>query len=1636
VSDVAVLLSRETSAHQRETELNLPVITSVEAARAAIKQFPGKDIPGLGELPKVEPVKESHRAYRRKPGAPESEQINQALDIYWEYTGFKAREDWSLKELAVFCFWQISESRGENKSLDNASPKEVAEKVDELVGYHKHEIVELARQQLPELVEEYEQFKEKRRDGLLRERDRKLEEIDAFEKDKEAHKKIYGMRTEIDKKTGEFLEVPRPQKEVKELVQTSSAENRQEAEEEFQQLIKEISQEPGYDGLKVMVEWRKPKRKYTTDFPLRKKWLLEDKATLLLVKTIGDLDSVAKNLLFKIKEETTDSDKVVGADMISRAIDEVLEERFKGKLKNYEQLREFFVDWLGSNKEKLDQDANKIRISDIATEWLVNGRLEFEMLSTLIESELGDYESVDEIDPIWREDYDRLIAVFDDPNQTKDQDVFNYVGARQEGAGLNKLGEVFRYVKERLWRPVDEGIMINTKGVYEIKDDRNWAVNKPLNLDIVDPSGPSETVLEELTQRQESVDELKVLGELEAEWRLATAMIRKSGLEVGEWQNWCLATKRLGLSSLAMRERNYGLQFKLKEVVEEGDQADGDGKKQRRFLSQGEIKTALAERVEEAGERDGIQRNFAIDSFWQSANLMRVDKENGWGKYGFDTKEWQEIYSQLYKCIKADYLRDSRPDSYVSSLRSSLINVMVGHEQYYKSRTRFSDTAYHFDELDLIMFLPSIAGENNNDPGFLLVAFKALMQMDESLRIEYQPMIEASIKQLVKQSEAMSWLVKRSGEIESALVPESNVWVNSSHYSDRVKRLDEEVIELFGRNPDLKPRAEGWAFENIDWVDKEVIIGMEGEFIAAVKQELVLSGRNRMIERVPAALAPVLKELALDREATGLKPLLTVAEVVEVLLGGDRPFDKTNLAETMTYLGVVIEAAVKLRGADRLEASKLIERLDQPIDIETVPLESFIQLVWQASGFIEREAVAAYTMTAMMAAFKVSVRRVFLKLEEFEIQNLAGEYEEALGLGRTESLEKAVAEVGLSFYLSRERLRGLIEKVNEEVFGERDNDRQAKRVKGELIREIGGMIAKAVAEIGKATDYEYSRTHWAQVMDQLFGDSLEGVDFLDSNGRVLLYCVQASFLAYEMMGEILEPCESQRWEVKPELRIALEDDYWGVEVDEYFKDLESEVKTGKAREEDNFNHYYVWIKMPMVEKGDKQYWLLVDQTEQKARFVPEEAMVTNDGLNVILDQQKTWEVDQQGKLKRPKEEKSIRIIVAPEMAGMSMGILGGVMESMPHLDKYGETVGQFHPSVSWRIARDLSKPDEDRRAALNNLVENFPFYMGEKGFSTPGQYGEDLSVLLRLANDNQLPVISLYVGRLMWFHGMIESRSKRIQLIKDCVLGCAMLKDDQWRMAKRQYKKILMAEDIQAIEKKRQWLEKKRLEKQKELARKAKKRVNKLSLTTKAYFSIDALIQAGEKEKLLRKTAKQLGSKHRFRKWRIKTEMDVDRQNLLLSDSSVDSSLGEVVNNEPLLVSSEADQPEEPVVSLSAPVAISGKAMNQAVEILLSQVDGVNVGKRLELIQATWRGFVRDGRISDKMWTGGLFAEKSWKNLQIIDTALKDKGLPGSLSGMAEVLRMPKEEILALLVDRFKGELMLESGVDEEIIEK
>lgn len=1060
---------------------------------------------------------------------------------------------------------------------------------------------------------------------------------------------------------------------------------------------------------------------------------------------------------------------------------------------------------------------------------------------------------------------------------------------RGEKIDTEKVETLFEYLAKHRISGTDRGDesgeyhrrgsrLVNAHADYEAFQSDNWVENFVL----ADPSLPSQEALQEIRDRGNLVEIDIDQQSLLPYWQIASRMAKKHGIDPQEWYNWILATKRLGLGAVAKKERNavspYFIFYSKRKEDLLSDHMEGA--KDARFPEVEEIWDNISRRTDARP-----RRNSGVEAWWEIALPLRIDREEGFKKYkNLHPSEWRKMYSAVSKIWGADYNRDNSPDSFIAALHGSMMCVLGGgYEQYYKGMDDYSQHANMLDEFDVLMMLPDIAESNKNDPGFLMMGVKLVLQMDDNLRAMYVKEIEECLLELVVQTRGL-YTIYQSGNIENVpetWIPESNLRLNLSHKPERRRYFDEQAITVYENSPhepfrisgpvvcimkskaepddvlgriipkdlavkayDLQPGdviegrtfqgttfaesvafilhtnpdeydigpIEQWNFEKYGihpdspdivyflpkpWTDPDIRYNPATGELKTKIPDVVLPDASTAIERLHQSnpeMATLIEEVA-EREAnTNLTPLAEAADIMSFLLGV--PISNSDLSVILARMdqarGLVMQ--LQLPQPMKKNLALVLEEAPSP---HSLTFEGMSQLVWAASGYLEREAVAYNVITGVTSSWMLGVRRVFDRIREHRVdrymQELSGVYPE---MPPEELRLKADEAVAWSFY----RLRSLFEQELDALY-----QKNSPAAPADTVTETGNLrlqrnmiksCLQVSQEITATTDYNYTSTHWFQVFDQLFGKAADGADFLDSEGRINLYCVQLAHMVREAMVETFKPSNDFPLFQQPEFHIILEDEQFNLNLQQYFAYLRN---GGKSRTLGVFNHYMVLVKLPLVQEGDKQFYLMIDPTESKAKLFSQDDIVSSSDMELIINDAKVRRVSPDGNRHRSGDDKEIRILLTKNIGGMAFNTTAEVMSGFDHLKDYGYRLSQEHPRTLFDRAVDFSESSESRRGALIALISRYPYFIGEDRFYKPFTYSLRMITLMQYCQSNDLPVIGLYATRTLQCIQKSDLSFDKSYL-KSFYYQCALLTDSEWNNQKAQYANILLPEDMEKIE--------------------------------------------------------------------------------------------------------------------------------------------------------------------------------------------------------------------------------------------
>jgi hypothetical protein len=1247
---------------------------------------------------------------------------------------------------------------------------------------------------------------------------------------------------------------------------------------------------------------------------------------------------------------------------------------------------------------------------------------------------------------------------------------------------------------------------------YETSD--RWSQeSQPLNTQLINPALPSSEAINEIAAR--SPVEINSDPRFNNAWHLVSTIVELSGISKEDWHHWVLATKKLGVAPQAARFRNSNIGFMISPAHRKG----GTGhflsapkyanNTSRQFPGQEEILSRII-REDEPGI---VGRNHGIDHFSFTAVPIRIDRELDLGKYQLDPSQWIDIYAAAYREMKNDYFRDSSPDSSICTLRTSLLSLIAGaHEQHYKSHQEFS---HHrgdaFDELDLIMFLPAIAAENNNDPSLLLIGYKALLQMDPSLRERYIPEIQASLNKLISQSPQLEELQQCINRDLPPMPATMSFAVNCSNLPQRALQQAEDALEIALRHPETVPQPfyfltyyivqtdksrrngsfvrlitpeefqaatklapdtvinnrqykgsdishaleflitspdntddkyfyissvhgtspasireslcqqyhlseeasnQAHIVSNIEhlWNDPDIGIDPKTlEFAPLSRAETILPQSSSFIERTAQSspeTALLLKEITDNPENTNLKPLVSAAELVKILTGEKLPPD--NISELLRFFDQVTQAAVAIRGASRAEKIAVLDSLKAPLSPDQLTSEGLIGQLWQASGYLERERIPAAAIAAISAAFRISVARAILKIEETNITNLEMELMSLPDYNEDTARKEAIESIAFAIHRPdaqsfTDRAKTLFESLKEA--NETINTGQLKR---DFLKQMGLDMANVMHQLQSVTDYQYQSTHWLQLMDQLFSEEGNEAAFTNSEGRLNMYCIQASFLYFELLQDLFAGHETLPWHQPMAIHIAREDQDFNLSLDQYYNRLTTRALgiENPDDQRDSYDHNYIFIKLPQIQDRDRQFYVLLDQTEGAAKIFSQAAVEYQSENSLIINNAQTHSITSKPEAGKAALNDKVKIQLTPQVNGQPLTVIAGIMSQSPSLQDYCNHLDSSSPHIQFEQASNSKLPTEQRLQAFTRILRSSPYFIGSAGFSLASVHQARLNQLTNLAAQNDLPIAGLFVAHTA---SLLEEKSDAVPLTQSFIEQCALLNEPQWKSQKRLYGHLLLDIDQDKIEQRRA-----ELKAESEAARHPLRHAVRqtIAAAVKTASAILDQMTHNDREKEFHSLIQQAdlpGSKLRAVGVISRINQMASAINEMHTSPQQPTFVGKVTT---------LNTPDQQQLTLRhrAPLKLSRTAASQAADYLVANLNTHQLKRLLVVAPALWRTFIHD-----PLRSSPEISQDTWDILnQSISAAAKKAGLdlpgPGQpLGDMTEVLELTRNEILNLL---------------------
>lgn len=894
----------------------------------------------------------------------------------------------------------------------------------------------------------------------------------------------------------------------------------------------------------------------------------------------------------------------------------------------------------------------------------------------------------------------------------------------------------------------------------------------------------------------------------------------------------------------------------------------------------------------------------------------------------------------------------------------------------------------------------------------------------QGYKVETAQAFEQAVGQVIGRSLGSKWVdtgnLDAEGNPEKRLVENIDIRFLSINPEDRLGSFDTKVYANTDETYANKPEDLAAQIENAfclytlssTWTDPDIGIDRKTRSLVArdkERNELVAPGASSAMERLAmrsGELAHTIEKITARAENTELTPLHTTAQIVEILIGQRLPTD--NLAELMGWFNRIEQVGAQIRGSNPEERKRILVSLNDPLNIDNLSQEGFIEQVWLASGVLEREAVARNIIDATSSAFRISVHRIMDKLHQYDAANMAIELEEVMEISSDEATAMAIDAIAKSTY---DRVKDIAEKTDQ-LFEVVDHDQETRQYR-QYLKTLGNHIDSLMQDIAKHTDYHYASNHWLQIMDQIAGE-----DFEDSEGKINLYCVQASYLLHELVMDTLEPLKEKSWQSPMEVFIAIEDEGYNQSPEEFLQRLQLKIFSQEDKTKEGYDHYFVCVKMPKKNMGDKQYYMLADQTVNQVRIFSEDALISDANNALIIDNQKARLVSQSNGIVRP-ESHQTRILLAQNNGDQSMSMVGHLLNKSSLLHGYSEELEGFNPQSLINRAVYEKYETSIRISALRNLVAQHPYFIGIEGFDSPSEHFAKLTTLQELAQEGSLPLVGLFTARvqqssLMTIATMKETpdvekiESRATQFIE----LAALMPELDWEQQRTMYEHIVTAEDMKVIKKRRVELENIAAQKRKELSDALNSDLVLGLKKTKADTVASIELEAKEKSSEHEEIADELGSPQRLKNAMIIAD---------LRAVAMDQQQSQRVPMLPENATSHTHVQSGSIITTQQPLEIAEMQSRNAAEFLLSNIGATGMSQRLSRISANWRAFVREARMSDP-----VFAQKTWavlnaslahaeQNLKITLPLIEGASPGQPLGPISAVVNAPAQVLQALI---------------------
>lgn len=1209
-------------------------------------------------------------------------------------------------------------------------------------------------------------------------------------------------------------------------------------------------------------------------------------------------------------------------------------------------------------------------------------------------------------------------------------------------------------------------------------EDNGYTGFDTYNTLVANPAIPSESGV---TFAKDHLRPVRHVGAYADLWRMTQKILQNHNVDPNIWSVWAESLKIPGLSRHAFEDRTNSLEW----ILSRHSQKSKEDMSPTIYRMPTTLE--LQQRHIERQQSEKHSRNSAVETHADLVSPIRLDRDSGWDLYDFTPEQWHSLYKTSYNAMKNEY--GDRPSTALIKMRTSLAKVLIGeHKEVKRSYPSGADRLI-FDEVDALMFLPTIAEENGNDPGFLPLAYKLILQMDDSLRARYANEIHYVVQTLIDQIPSSNALLSpgQSSESDSSGIT-ANFFMNTGdmgEYRDWMKtrllgyyasyphlgahldynvrvfyengkpphilsedenRRAKEIYEtLENKNFDVATamalntkyregetsvndvllywqRSDEQDFrENITpdcvttsnsyiWADPNLEVNWRGEVTKIHHTELILRAQASTPDRLREAnlreLAQHVEILAERDEESSVRSLATAASIIQDLTG--MHVDPTNLASIIASSDHICQIAMRLRGASIEETDALLRSLQEHLPPELLSHEAEIQAILAMSGHMEKAANVATVIRSTAAAFRISVRKILRTLETMGEKRYI---QELMDIGMSEEKAKDTAREASFAFPHRNLTDEFATNGADTIQAVWNETPDAKMQKKHYLRTLERGILSTMNTLGTFTNYNYDRTQWLQVMKQVTGKQFE-----ESDGRINLYCVQQSFILYEMLQDAFANTESLQFATPPEIFIGLEEQGITMTASEFFENLKQQ-SDGGGKQLDMYDHYYVIVRLPTIEPNDPLYYIQLDATENKARLIPESAIHRGTSGELIIEPKKAIDIHMDSgetTVKRPTETQTLRVVLQENVTDQSVNIIGNILGDLPGLSGFRNELDPKNPHTFFSIATNTEEPEYKREAAIESLIHNTPYFLGKQGFSTPSAHIADLVSLLEQSRHH--PARGLFIARILAIqYPNFEFFSDHLHTFQ---MLCAYTPDEAWEKEKEVYKAIVLDEDITFIEKERVKFKSKDLKEQQQEEEQTRTQLNEDLFRVFAQFFAQATFEQAEEFSKEQKQGADTddGSKLQFlqRTQQLKAEGIISEATLLDGETDVKR------------IASDVKEKSRQFVGRTIPV--HGSSANHVATYLLSNTPEEDISATLRRYRALFRAYVVDlhaltPRELDTAWHTfnasikyALEQRDARLRLSSPDSSEAEQqsgGVMGELGSLEELLTMKKSHVLS-----------------------